>query len=293
MGSPSKKSEDADLSQRQANRRRLYIKYPLIAVLLGLFRPLVVVFVLFGVVTIIVKPAWMQRLPQGGKYLGWVLALIFLAPLSLVPFARIKSIADALSRPDVGLSVLFTTVIVYSLFIWLMFRATQNAEQSQYLPFRNFRVNPGFILALLFSASPLVWGNFEGSFAKPHTIHPLLLAIVASIKPYPVTTLILGIVGLGIIVPIFEEMVFRGLLFEPIRNKLPTEQQRIWLDISVCLFFALLHLPRSFVTPLLLSFVFISFRKSTNSLLPSTILHAVWNISITVGWLHDYGALHS
>jgi membrane protease YdiL (CAAX protease family) len=77
------------------------------------------------------------------------------------------------------------------------------------------------------------------------------------------------------------------MLLEDSHEKKRSKGMRFVLDSVVCLFFALLHLPVSFIAPLILAVAFIYVRRRTGSLLPSIFMHASWNSSILIAMLVD------
>jgi membrane protease YdiL (CAAX protease family) len=94
--------------------------------------------------------------------------------------------------------------------------------------------------------------------------------------------LVVGFLSIGISGPIVEEIIFRGLLLEKSHEIQRSKSMRYFLDFVVCLFFALLHIPISFIAPLILAATFIYVRRRTGSLLPSIFMHASWNSSILI-----------
>ena len=71
--------------------------------------------------------------------------------------------------------------------------------------------------------------------------------------------------SLGFFGPVLEEIIFRGMLLEDCTKKREVKAV-IFLDFVACLFFALLHVPVSFVVPLILAVAFIYVRRRSASL---------------------------
>lgn len=89
--------------------------------------------------------------------------------------------------------------------------------------------------------------------------------------------MVFAILYLGIVAPICEELVFRGLMLTSLENYLPK-----WVSILVCaLCFGIIHYPSpiamvvTFVLGALLGFVF----YRTKSLIPCILAHMLFNLS--------------
>ena len=101
-----------------------------------------------------------------------------------------------------------------------------------------------------------------------------------SLKSGSLASIILGFLSIGILGPVIEEFIFRGLLLEESHEGQRKKWMRFLLDDLVCLFFAALHIPVSFFAPLLLAAAFIYIRRRTKSLVPSIFMHIAWNTSM-------------
>ncbi len=115
--------------------------------------------------------------------------------------------------------------------------------------------------------------------------HPLFAAFMSLLKSESCFFLVIGFLSIGIFGPILEEIIFRGLLLEKSHEIGRSKVMRCFLDSVVCLFFALLHFPISFVSPLILAAAFIYVRRRSGSLWPSIFMHASWNSSILIAML--------
>jgi membrane protease YdiL (CAAX protease family) len=254
------------------------------AILWAIFPP-VLIFVLLAS---IVKPAIKGREPNGVNYILWILGLILLATIFYLPFGSISTISQALRNPSIARMMLLADAIgtMVSIFlIGLTFR--KKKIPNPYVPITKFEVDKTIIVLWFLSLLPLL------SLFSPKSVflnlnemtHPLLAAFISSYKNASYFSFLVGFLSIGIFGPILEEIIFRGLLLERSHEIERSKGMRYFLDFVVCLFFALLHLPVSFIAPLILAAAFIYVRRRSGSLLPSIFMHVSWNSSILMAMI--------
>jgi membrane protease YdiL (CAAX protease family) len=251
------------------------------AILWAIFPPVLI----FGLLIAIVKPAIRGREPDGINYILWIFGLMFLATIFYLPFGSINAISEALQNPEVCRALLLSdaiaTIISISLII-LTFR--KRKIPNPYIPIHKFKVDKPIIILWFLSLSPLLRLLLPVTISHnpDNVVHPLIIAFTSSLQSGSYYSLVIGFLTFGLFGPVLEELIFRGLLLEQSHEKERRKVVRYLLDFAVCLFFALLHLPVSFIVPLILAVAFLYVRRRSNSLLPSIVMHASWNTSILI-----------
>lgn len=258
---------------------RLLKKYVLWGVLCGLFPPLL----LLILIKAIIRPAFTGKVPQGISYFLWILGLIFIGTFSQVPVGSIEQISKALESTT--FSAQFLTIDVFFIIIGLsliLFTFRAHGLPNPYLPLKRFKFDSLFIMLSPIAFLPLstllvtdFWTSDPGAIA-----HPLIIAFFKSFESGSHLGIVAGILSIGVLGPIFEEFIFRGLLLEHSHELKRRKIIRYVLDFLVCIFFAVIHLPVSFVFPFIFSALMIFLRRRTHSLIPSIILHCIWNCSL-------------
>ncbi len=250
-------------------------------ILLGIFPPLLIILFIISVI----KPAIKGKEPDGMKYVLWIFSLIFFSTIFYIPFGELESISKVLKDINSSHIILILDLIFMILTILLIywtFRKSRNIHL--YLPIKKFKIKWYVVLLTLISFLPLiVLATSESPESyKENIAHPLRLALITCLVNKSYIGLIIGFLGIGIFGPILEEFIFRGLLLEQSRDLKRNKFMRFLMDFFVCLFFALIHLPVSFIFPFILSWVMIIIRRKTGSLIPTIIMHCIWNICIWI-----------
>lgn len=234
----------------------------------------------------VVGPAITGSVPTGARYGFWILSLIFWGALLELPLGRISAVSDSLRDVKFAQHLLAMDTLFSFITIWLIVLAfRRDAHRSDYLAFGRFSPKPRLWILGLLSLLPLlliVSPTIERGGVSDEVSHPLVIAYVVSIKNGSLLGIVLGFLSVGFFGPVLEEMIFRGLLLEPSHDLKRGNWRRRLLDLAVCLLFALAHLPVSFVFPFIFSAVMIYARRSSGSLLPSTLMHIVWNSSVLI-----------
>jgi membrane protease YdiL (CAAX protease family) len=264
--------------------RKRKAKIFLWVILWAIFPP----FLIFILLTSIVKPAIKGREPDGVNYILWILGLILLATIFYLPVGSFSTISQALRNPSIARMMLLADAIstIVSIFlIGITFR--RKRIPNPYVPITKFEVDKTIIILWFLSLLPLLSLFYPKSMFLNlnETAHPLLVAFISSFKNASYFSFLVGFLSIGIFGPILEEIIFRGLLLERSHEIERSKAMRYFLDFVVCFFFALLHLPISFIVPLILSAVFIYVRRRSGSLLPSILMHASWNSSILMAMI--------
>ncbi|GAC1433428.1 MAG: hypothetical protein NVSMB65_07300 [Chloroflexota bacterium] len=181
--------------------------------------------------------------------------------------------------------VTLSGVAVYGAFfvaVWgVVGRGTRGGWRSLGLRRASFAafalVLPAYLLTLFVSGAATSLEAallLHGHFSNPQT------AILAADSSRTVGQFITLFVMVGLVGPIVEELVFRGMLYQLLRSSLP-----LWAAIALSAgLFALIHglavlLPALFVFGVALALVF----EYTRSLYPSIVLHMVINTVALLG----------
>jgi len=253
------------------------------AILWAIFPP-ILIFALFWA---IIRPAIKGKEPNGVFYILWILGLICLGSILQLPFGSIDSVAQALTEPDVCRAILivdgFATVICILLIVFTFRKNIPNT----YIPIKEFKIDRTVAILWLLSLLPLLnLISDKPFFSNPNDIvHPVLAAFAVSLKNGSILPTTIGFLSVGLFSPVLEEIIFRGLLLESSHEEKRSKDMQYALDILVCVFFAILHLPISFFVPLIIAAALIYVRRHTGSLLPCICMHASWNCSILIAIL--------
>lgn len=257
------------------SKRTLYLS----AVLWAICPPSLIVFILIWVI----KPAIKGRQPSGISYVLWVLGLMVSGEFLKLPFGSIETISQALKDLTLSKLTLYgdATVSIASILL-IIFTFRKIGIPNPYIPLNSFKIDKTIIVLWLLSFLPLlrIFVSKSISANSGDAFHPLLIAFVSCLRNRVNFPIVIGFISIGLLGPIFEEMVFRGLLLEESHEKERRKWVRISLDLMVCLFFGVLHLPVSFVIPFILALATIYVRRRSKSLVPPMVMHVSWNSSI-------------
>ena len=251
------------------------------AILWAIFPPVLIV----GLLIAILKPAIRGREPDGVSYIVWLLGLMFLATIFYLPFGSIDTISEALQKPEVCQALLVSDAIATTISIFLIILTFRKRKiPNPYIPVNKFKVDKPIVILWFLSLSPLLRLLLAKSISHnpDDIVHPLIIAFTSSLQSGSYYSLVIGFLSFGLLGPVLEELIFRGLLLEQSHQKERRKVVRYLLDFAVCLFFAVLHLPVSFIVPLILAVAFLYVRRRSKSLLPSIVMHAAWNTSILI-----------
>jgi membrane protease YdiL (CAAX protease family) len=251
------------------------------AVLWAIFPPVLI----FGLLIAILKPAIRGREPDGINYILWIFGLMFLATMFYLPFGSINSISEALQDPELCRALLLSDAIATFISIFLIILTFRKRKiPNPYMPVNKFKIDKPIVILWFLSLLPLLRLFLPKSIShnSDNITHPLIIAFTSSLQTGSYYSLVIGFLTFGFFGPVLEELIFRGLLLEQSHEKERRKVVRYLLDFAVCLFFAVLHLPVSFIVPLILAVAFLYVRRRSNSLLPSIVMHASWNTSILI-----------
>ena len=255
-------SMNTSIYLKKMRKRTLYI----LAVVFAVCPPLLLIPMLVSVI----KPAIRREIPKGLAYITWVVSLIFWGAIFSLPYGLIGSVNEGFKNIDFAGTFLVIHFITTIVGIFLILRTVKNwIKSNSYIPLRKFKIDGLISVFFLLSFLPILSLKFP-NFLETKISHPALASIL------------LGFLVVGILGPIFEEFVFRGLLLESSHDLRRSSSIRWILDISVCLFFALLHFPVSFIFPFIFSASAIFIRRKTGSLVLPIIAHIIWNSSTII-----------
>ena len=155
------------------------------------------------------------------------------------------------------------------------------------------KAKAGTALLSAFVGIIAVWGFLiliEGIFGNFFHIFGLPKDNGTPLQNNSVGWYLLNLLLLGIIPPICEEIIFRGVIFKGLRNSFSK-----WTSILLtALLFALIHQSiTQFIYPFMLGIVLTTLMEHTGNLLYPIILHLFNNITtITLDFLNQKGILH-
>lgn len=166
----------------------------------------------------------------------------------------------------------------------MLFYSTRNEpEKSHFLPIRKFKPDQLFFICLILSVFPLLMIVFEKTVNLSEISHPFSYAIAVAFKGKEYLTVLVGILTISITTAIIEESFFRGIL---LRDYFTLGKfGRFALLAFAAFYFAISHIPISFMFPLLFAIFINRLRLAYNNLLPGMILHAIWNTCVTIAIL--------
>jgi len=250
------------------------------AILWALFPPTPLILIFYYAI----KPAITGKIPEDEKYVYWIISLIIMGAILNFPLLMTEEILAALKNTGFGILVLSLDASVSLMgigLVWLTFRKSQ--KPNPYLPFTKFKLDFKLLLFFAISCSPLVMIFMLDIIEDPNELmHPLLIAFHSSVSANSLVGIFMGFLAIVIFGPIFEEIVFRGLLLEPNHEKTRSKFTIRALDFFSCLFFAIVHFPISFILPFLFAAITIYVRRLTNSIYPPIIMHCTWNFCVLV-----------
>ena len=259
---------------KKMRKRTLYI----LAVVFAVCPPLLLIPMLVSVI----KPAIRREIPKGLAYITWVVSLIFWGAIFSLPYGLIGSVNEGFKNIDFAGTFLVIHFITTIVGIFLILRTVKNwIKSNSYIPLRKFKIDGLISVFFLLSFLPILSLKFP-NFLETKISHPALASILLGFQLKYYWIVITGFLVVGILGPIFEEFVFRGLLLESSHDLRRSSSLRWILDISVCLFFALLHFPVSFIFPFIFSASAIFIRRKTGSLVLPIIAHIIWNSSTII-----------
>jgi uncharacterized protein len=225
--------------------------------------------------------------PRRPKWNIWQgLFLIALVTLLEYPLGWLETPKDLVSVPGVlrFLGVGFGDVIIYVIIIGIFMRLIRRPfsdlgfvrTQKRFL-FLGLGV--GFIL---FVGIGLLGNALTKILGIPA---PQSFAIAVKGANYPWEFVLLTLLG-GVVAPIKEEMLFRGVIYPPLR-----EAHGIGKGILLTgIFFAMLHFDLIRLLPLFLGGIVLTWLyERSSSIWPSVVAHGTWNILMAVAlWIQRY-----
>ncbi|WP_186380822.1 CPBP family intramembrane glutamic endopeptidase [Paenibacillus xylanexedens] len=128
-----------------------------------------------------------------------------------------------------------------------------------------FYIIAGFVLMALTSVLILGTG-IETNEGQRHLFESSDLRSAVTFQ------MIIAVIAIGLIIPFFEELLFRGLLFTTLSNKYGAW----WALIISSVIFGMLH-GGVFIATSIFGLVFGFIFYKTKSLIPGIVLHMIWN----------------
>lgn len=182
-------------------------------------------------------------------------------------FLLLKITPESIHLPiEVGVEVLFCSVILFAVrpFRSKMFFLSRRFFNKPYPPWKMIA------LALLTAAGILLY------FAAFQSLGMRMLNFLEE-KDLGTAKVIWIFISAVLLAPVFEEVFFRGYLFQKFRLVLKPKDTIILQG----LIFGIIHLsPAAYISHTMMGILFGYFRHRTQSLLPGMLCHAAWNFSV-------------
>ena len=269
------------MNHRPKSNGRSRLKIIFLPILWALFPP-----ALFLVLTYsIIKPAIKGVVPNHADYILWIVGLIAWSLVLNLPSGSISSIADALKHQKLcELALLLDLLLTTGSIILIFLALRKQSWPNPFIPLKKFKLDKTISLLLLLCFMPFFLYLFPEAIPSDPSDekHPLIIAFSVSLRNSSYFYIIIGFLSIGLLGPILEEFIFRGLLLEETHDQNRKKWVRYLLDAFVCLFFAVLHIPVSFFIPLVAAIAFIYVRRRSKSLLPSIFMHIAWNTNLLI-----------
>ncbi len=135
-----------------------------------------------------------------------------------------------------------------------------------------------FVLRVLLAVYVLLWpGALAGELAaSAPTVRQIMVALLAHLGPWGMITTV------ALLVPVLEEVLFRGLLLQSLARHIPF----LWANVAQAVIFASLHqsLP---LFPFFLAFGLVGgwFARRSGGLLPSMLFHGFNNLLVCIAFI--------
>jgi membrane protease YdiL (CAAX protease family) len=242
--------------------------------------PLLVVLLIVA----ILRPAIRKKIPGEPAVYFWIFCLLISDAIFLLPVGRLEGASYLFDQLGAAKTILALDAASSIFSAIVIFIVDHQTSIKRFKP--NIYVYSGFLISLLPMLSLFVKANDLGSFKTHEITPPLMRCFLTAVKAGSLSGVTIGIISVAIVGPLLEELIFRNLLLKTRLSNSPDKNIRLLYDGGVCLLFGLLHYPISFVVPALLSALWIKVRRSTGSLLPSLLMHGVWNLSICITLIH-------
>ncbi|WP_088225874.1 type II CAAX endopeptidase family protein [Desulfosporosinus sp. FKB] len=214
------------------------------------------------------------------------LFLIALVTLLEFPLGWLETPKDLVSIPGVirFLGVGLGDVFLYITVIWVFMRLIRRpfSDLGFVRPSKRFLLlglGAGFFL---FFSIGLLGNELTKILGIPA---PQSFALAVKGASYPWEFALLTLLG-GVIAPIKEEMLFRGLIYPPLREANGKGRGIILTGI----FFAMLHFDLIRFLPLFLGGIVLTWLyERSSSIWPSVVAHGTWNILMALAlWIQRY-----
>lgn len=174
--------------------------------------------------------------------------------------------------------ILFNSLIVYFIYRVIWYKNIDVDLRTLGLPLKKIgKVFRDFFIGVFSytAALPVIFAGlmaYQRIFNEtPRSANPALHLIKAIQEPSKLVFLFLVI---GIVGPIFEEILFRGVLYGAIRKYMSAG----WAIITSSFIFALVHYDLGSIFPLfLLGCILALIYERTSSIIPSMVTHCIWN----------------
>lgn len=212
-------------------------------------------------------------------------ALFIVALVTLIEFPlgwlntpkNLNEMAGLLNFLIVGFGDVAIYFLIIVIFMYLIRRPFSDLGFVK--PAKRF-IGLGFIVGILLFVGIGYLGNYLTHIVG--TPPPQSFAVAVSGLNYPWEFALLLLLG-GVVAPIKEEMLFRGLIYPPLRQT----HGRIKGMLLTGLFFAALHFDLVRFIPLFLGGVVLAWLyERSESIWPAVIAHGTWNILMAVAlWI--------
>lgn len=234
----------------------------------------------------LVKSAIRGQPPQDRfSFLLWIFSVFVLGSLSLFPKGSLAELEAWLSVPGNAQTAVFVDCVLVTLLLFLLIMTFRRSELFRaYFPLKNIKIDFPFIVLLLISVMPLIGIAFDTELRGFKNPWQLAVSQVF-IQNSSTIAVLASFLALGLLGPVFEEIVFRGILvghfIENSRGKTAK-----WIAILLpSVLFGLAH--PYFLLPFIFSLCLYYVKSRYQNIVLCCILHMLWNISICL-WMWDH-----
>lgn len=223
------------------------------------------------------RPAW--NIWQGLLLVAIVMLIEF--PLGWLETPNdLESVRGVLNFIGIGFGDALVYLIVIGIFLKIIHRPFSDLGFVK--PLKRY-VLLGFVVGVLLFLGIGLLGNLLTKILGTPAPQSFTVAIKGA--SYPWEFMLLTILG-GIIAPIKEEVIFRGLIYPPLRRAFGKGKG----ILLTAIFFATLHLELVRFLPIFIGGVVLTWLyERSSSIWPSIVAHGTWNMLMAAAlWIQRY-----
>lgn len=213
----------------------------------------------------------------------WASSIMAISALSALPLKNLTKNFFQLNQISTTQNFIIASFVLALLTIFMIFRSTRNEpDQNEFLGIHKFKIDKLFIICLLITFIPYTLILMK-NVSLDYIAHPFSYAIAIAFINKNYFLVFLGFLTISILTAIMEECVFRGFFLRDYL-KLKPLSQKLLLALTA-IYFGAVHLPLYFVGPFVFALFLNRIRLAYKNILPTILLHALWNANITIALL--------